>query len=211
MFLFILYFFIAPACAVTAECFSKEHPLGMLIMLGSLQQLHTGLKERGRERKRAFHIHSKLKEAEREWTRENEREGTEREVENKKGCSKKKRTSGADFNTPLKLFICRGSGLEAEEILCLWKYSGTSLNCSNFFSCLNALCIHVIHPVGCCVIQATVHSRTLWRSLRIRLFISVAADCHLSPQTVMSTHPLHPQKHVSGRPIFHCCVCQRCA
>lgn len=133
MFLFILYFFIAPACAVTAECFSKEHPLGMLIMLGSLQQLHTGLKERGRERKRAFHIHSKLKEAEREWTRENEREGTEREVENKKGCSKKKRTSGADFNTPLKLFICRGSGLEAEEILCLWKYSGTSLNCSNFF------------------------------------------------------------------------------
>ena len=117
----------------------RERSLRMQIMLGSLQRLRSGLKARGRERKRRFHIQSKPN----VWGRERREctgENGETEVEEKGATSERRKK--------MKRGKWGGGASEVEQILRLWRHRGTSLNCSRFFLLLlDALCIHVLRPV----------------------------------------------------------------
>lgn len=101
----------------------RERSLRMQIMLGSLQRLHSGLEARG---KRHFHIQSKLNVWGRE-RRESTGENGETEVEEKGATSERRKKMKRGKREGRK-------GSEAEQILRLWRHSGTSLNCSRFFS-----------------------------------------------------------------------------
>lgn len=70
-------------------------------------------------------------------------------------------------------------GSEAEQILRLWRHSGTSLNCSRFFLLLlDALCIHVLRPVVSSLIRARVRS-VLWCSVFRRGANAAQKHAHL--------------------------------
>lgn len=149
----------------------RERSLRMQIMLGSLQRLHSGLKARGRERKRRFHIQSKPN----VWggeRRECTGENGETEVE-EKGATSERRKKRKEGNGGGK------KGSEAEQILRLWRHSGTSLNCSRFFLLLlDALCIHVLRPVVSSLIRARVRS-ALWCSVLRRGADAAQKHAHL--------------------------------
>lgn len=149
----------------------RERSLRMQIMLGSLQRLHSGLKARGRERKRRFHIQSKPN----VWGRERREctgENGETEVE-EKGATSERRKKRKEGNGGGK------KGSEAEQILRLWRHSGTSLNCSRFFLLLlDALCIHVPCPVVSSLIRARVRS-ALWCSVFRRGADAAQKHAHL--------------------------------